>query len=97
MHKIILLTVLLLVSTEPCPVKDYPLHSGLESLAGVGDCEGSLGYTEDKYHYGYMWNITQSQNLSWRFYSDSQTGRYCPYTRLVYVYDGNRFNGNLRF
>lgn len=63
------------IKTEVCPVKDYPLHSGLDSLAGVIDCEGSLGYTEDKYHYGYMWNITQSQNLSWRFHSESQTGR----------------------
>lgn len=65
-----------LFGVESCPVKEYPLHSGLESLAGVADCEGNLGYTEDKYNYGYFWNITQSQNLSWRYHTDSQTGRY---------------------
>ncbi|XP_062602087.1 polycystin-1-like isoform X2 [Saccostrea cucullata] len=87
---------------EPCPVKDYPLHSGLDSLAGATECEGSLGYTEDKYNYGYLWNITQSQNLSWRYHTDSQTeskrrqGYVFSYGGGGYVqYLGSTFNESL--
>lgn len=57
MYKIILLIFWFFVLIEFCLVKDYFFYFGLESLVGVGDCEGSLGYMEDKYYYGYMWNI----------------------------------------